>query len=224
MVLAFVEARVDPNNVDALRLFADVDLTVTEREILDRLIDSTNVVRTGRFSDLIRKANRIGSLLPELRSRGITLPQVLDSVDIPTSECERIALEYFQRLRPRLGRKCSALMGVGRHLDRLLPASAYARMIIGDQIRHEVRKRRGAHTMIGKVLARGAAVLHQTKNPLVQVPPARLARVLIDQGLTNADACALTARFLTTWDPKRFRGLTADHVRRRVQRKAIMRS
>src|SRR5262249_45340495 len=127
-VLAFVEVRVDLNTVDALRLFAHVNLTVREREILDHLIDSTNVVRTGRLADLIRKANRIGNLLGELRMRGIALPQLLDSVDMPTSECERIALEYFQKLRPRLGQECSALIGVGRHLDRLLPASAYARI------------------------------------------------------------------------------------------------
>lgn len=93
---AFVEARVDPNNVDALSLFAHVDLTVSERAILDRLTDSTNVVRTGRFSDLIQKASRIGNLLLELRTRGIAAPQVLESVDMPTTECERIALEYFR--------------------------------------------------------------------------------------------------------------------------------
>src|SRR5215813_3109871 len=97
-MLSFVETRVDPNEVDGLSLFEHVDLTACERAILDRLIDSTNVVRTGRFSDLIRKVSRIGSLLLELTSRGIAAPQVLESVDMPTAECERIALEYLKKL------------------------------------------------------------------------------------------------------------------------------
>jgi len=75
-----------------------------------------------------------------------------------------------------------------------------------------------AYSVIKKVLANGSAVLRQTRNPLVLVPPVNLLRLLLSQGIPKTEACGLTARFLTRWEPDRFRGLQADHVRRRYER------
>ena len=90
--------------------------------------------------------------------------------------------------------------------------------LVGDIVKGELDRTAPAYTVIKKVLANGSAVLRQTRNPLVQVPPVNLLRLLLSHGIPKTEACGLTARFLTRWEPDRFRGLQADHVRRRYER------
>jgi len=214
----FFRARVNPHALDQLELFENAGLAKREREILEGVIDSTNVVRASRRPELFRKLDRVGNVLAELLSLGISPPEVLESVDLPTAECEHATLEYLVDLRRRLAQERTGLRSVIRHVDRLLPQEAQVRMDVWAILKGELDRTAPAYSVIKKVLANGSAVLRQTKNPLVQVPPVNLVRLLLRHGIAKTEACRLTARFLTRWEPDRFKGLQADHVRRRYNR------
>jgi hypothetical protein len=217
---SFFLAQADPGGLDQLRLFGGAGLAKRERKILERIIDSTNVVRTGRRHELARKLDRIGRLLLELLSRGIAPADVLDAVDLPVAECELATLEYLIGLRRRLAQERTGLRSVIRYVDRLLPQAAQVRMDVWVILKAELDRTAPAYSVIKKVLANGSIVLRKTKNPLVQLPPVNLLRLLLRCGMPKAEACRLTARFLTQWEPERFKRLQPDHVRRRYGRLA----
>ena len=168
--------------------------------------------------EVVRKLDRVANMLAELLSLGISPTDVLESVDLPIAECEHACLEYLRDLRRRLGQERTGLRSVIRHVDHLLPETTQVRMDLSAIVKGELDRTAPAYTVIKKVLANGSAVLRQTRNPLVQVPPVNLLRLLLSHGIPKTEACGLTARFLTRWEPDRFRGLQADHVRRRYER------
>jgi len=215
---SFLVARADLDALDQLEPFGSAGLTKREREILEGIIDSTNVVRASRLPELSRKLGRVGNLLLELLSLGIMPTDILESVDLSVAECEHATLEYLIDLRRRLAQERTGLRSVIRHVDRLLPHAAQVRMDLRAILMGELDRTAPAYSVIKKVLANGSAVLRQTRNPLVQVPPVNLLRLLLSHGIPKTEACGLTARFLTRWEPDRFRGLQADHVRRRYER------
>lgn len=199
-------------------LFDGLGLSAMDEQIVSLVLRRRRVSAFTALMELLNRIPRVEDQLQELGRRGVPREELLTALLMAAQELRQRTARAMPVAKQALGRTKGKLKQYCRagHKLRLDPTLL---QLIELGVEDKIERLTMAERAIDNFTAATRHLTHDTKTPLVRDLRIGVAHVLLNHGISKAEAFRATANLLLAWHPDRFRGLTDSHVRLTYQRR-----
>ena len=189
-----------------------------DEQIVSLVLRRRRVSAFTALMELLNRIPRVEDQLQELGRRGVPREELLTALLMAAQELRQRTARAMPVAKQALGRTKGKLKQYCRagHKLRLDPTLL---QLIELGVEDKIERLTMAERAIDNFTAATRHLTHDTKTPLVRDLRIGVAHVLLNHGISKAEAFRATANLLLAWHPDRFRGLTDSHVRLTYQRR-----